>query len=111
MSEYRQREQAIRASRYELDRERHAQVTALDELLGETRLAAESERQRYEALLASERAQVVDKEAQYQAQLDEMAAGYQSLEASCASLEAEVRELGRFWPVRLRRWLRRRLGG
>ena len=111
MSEYRQREQAIRASRYELDRQRHAQVTALDELLGETRLAAESERQRYESLLASERAQVVDKEAQYQAQLEEMAAGYQSLEASCASLEKEVRELSRFWPVRLRRWLRRRLGG
>ena len=111
ISEYRQREQAIRASRYELDRQRHAQVTALDELLGETRLTAESERQRYEALLASERAQAADKEAQYQAQVEEMAAGYQSLEASCASLEREAQELNRFWPVRIRRWLQRRLGG
>ena len=111
ISEYRQREQASRASRYELDRQRHAQVTALDDLLRETREAAESERQRYEALLTSERAQVVDKEAQYQAQLEEMAAGYQSLETSCASLEREVLELNRFWPVRIRRWLQRRLSG
>ena len=117
INEYRQREQAIRASRYELDRQRHAQVNALDELLGETREGAESERQRYEALLTSERAQVADKEAQYQSQLEEMAAGYNSLEASCASLEAscaslekEVRELNRFWPVRIRRWLQRRFG-
>ena len=111
INEYRRREQALRASRYELDRQRHAQVTALDELLGETREGAESERQRYEALLTSERAQVADKEAQYQSQLEEMAAGYNSLEASCASLEKEVRELNRFWPVRIRRWLQRRLGG
>ena len=111
ISEYRQREQASRASRYALDRQRHAQVTALDELLGETREAAESERQRYEALLTSERAQTADKEAQYQAQVEEMAEGYKSLEASCASLEREVRELNRFWPVRIRRWLERRLGG
>ena len=110
INEYRRREQAIRASRYELDRQRHSQVTALDELLGETRVAAESERQRYEALLTSERAQVADKEAQYQSQLEEMAAGYNSLEASCASLEKEVRELNRFWPVRIRRWLQRRFG-
>jgi len=111
ISEYRQREQASRASRYALDRQRHAQVTALDELLGETREAAESERQRYEALLTSERAQAAEREAQYQNQLDEMAAGYQSLEASCASLEREVQALNRFWPVRIRRWLQRRLGG
>lgn len=111
ISEYRQREQASRASRYALDRQRHAQVTALDELLGETREAAESERQRYEALLTSERAQTADKEAQYQAQVKEMAEGYKSLEASCASLEREVQELNRFWPVRIRRWLQRRLGG
>lgn len=104
ISEYRQREQASRASRYALDRQRHAQVTALDELLGETREAAESERQRYEALLTSERAQTADKEAQYQAQVEEMAEGYKSL-------EREVRELNRFWPVRIRRWLERRLGG
>ena len=118
ISEYRQREQASRASRYELDRQRHAQVTALDVLLRETREAAESERQRYEALLSSERAQVADKEAQYQAQVEEMAEGYNSLQASCASLQAscaslekEVRELNRFWPVRIRRWLQRRFGG
>jgi len=111
ISEYRLREQASRASRYELDRQRHAQVTALDELLGETREAAESERQRYEALLTSERARAAEREAQYQAQLEEMAEGYKSLEASCASLEIEVQALNRFWPVRLRRWLQRRLGG
>lgn len=110
ISEYRQRERASRASRYELDRQRHAQVTALDDLLGETREAAESERQRYEAVLTSERAQVADKEAQYQVQLEEMAAGYKSLEAICASLEKEVRELNRLWPVRIRRWLQRRFG-
>ena len=104
IGEYRQREQAIRASRYELDRQRHAQVTALDELLGETRVAAESERQQYEALLTSERAQMADREAQYQTQLEEMAAGYKSL-------EKEVSELNRFWPVRIRGWLQRRLGG
>ena len=111
ISEYRRREQAGRASRYELDRQRHAQVTALDDLLRETREAAESERQHYEALLTSERAQTADKEAQYQAQLEEMAEGYKSLEASCASLEREVQALNRFWPVRIRRWLLRRLGG
>ena len=111
ISEYRHREQASRTSRYELDRQRHAQVAALDDLLRETREAAESERQRYEAVLTSERAQVADKEAQYLSQLEEMAAGYKSLEASCASLEKEVWELNRFWPVRIRRWLQRRLGG
>ena len=101
ISEYRQREQAGKASRYALDRQRHAQVTALDDLLRETREAAESERQRYEALLISERAQTADKESQYQAQLEEMAEGYKSL-------EGEVQELSRFWPVRIRRWLQRR---
>lgn len=104
ISEYRQREQAVRASRYELDRQRHAQVTALDDLLRETREAAESERQQYEALLTSERAQVAEREAQYQAQLNEMAAGYQSL-------EKKVQQLNRLWPVRVGRWLQRRLGG
>ena len=111
ISEYRQRERSVRGSRYELDRQRHAQVTALDELLGETREVAESERQRYEALLKSEREQAAEREAQYQAQVEEMAAGYQSLEASCASLEKEMQELNHFWPVRMRRWLQRRLGG
>ena len=125
ISEYRQREQAMRASRYELDRQRHAQVTALDDVLGDTREAADSERQRYEALLASERAQSADRDAQYQAKLEEMAAGYKSLEAShksleasyksleasCASLETEMHELNRFWSVRFWRWLQRRLGG
>ena len=104
IGEYRQREQASRASRYELDRQRHAQVTALDDLLRETREATELERQRYEDLLTSERAQVADREAQYQAQLEEMAAGYQSL-------EKEVLELNRLWTVRIFRWLQRRLGG
>ena len=104
ISEYRQREQASRASRYELDRQRHAQVTALDDLLRETREATELERHRYEDLLTSERAQVADREAQYQAQLEEMAAGYQSL-------EKEVLELNRLWTVRIFRWLQRRLGG
>ena len=104
ISEYRQREQAVRASRYELDRQRHAQVTALDDLLRETREAAESERQQYEALLTSERAQVAEREAQYQAQLNEMAAGYQSL-------EKKVQQLNRLWPVRVGRWLQRRFGG
>ena len=104
ISEYRQREQASRASRYELDRQRHAQVAALDDLLRETREAAESERQQYEALLTSERAQVAEREAQYQAQLNEMAAGYQSL-------EKKVQQLNRLWPVRVGRWLQRRLGG
>ena len=115
ISEYRQREQAIRTSRYELDRQRHAQVAGLDELLEETREAAESERQRYETLLASEREQVVGREAQYQAQLDEMAAGYRSLEASYrsletdrAALEAELMDLNRLWPVRAWRWMQRR---
>jgi GT2 family glycosyltransferase len=146
ISEYRQREQASRALRYELDRQRHAQVEALDDLLRETREAAESERQiydnllsetrqaaeserqrydyllsetrqaakserqRYEVLLTSERTLVADKEAQYQAQLEEMAAGYQSMEASCASLEKQLLELNRFWPVRIQRWLKRRFG-
>jgi hypothetical protein len=67
-------------------------------------VAAESERQRYEDLLTSERAQVADREAQYQAQLEEMAAGYRSL-------EKEVLELNRLWTVRIFRWLQRRLGG
>ncbi len=125
ISEYRQREQASRASRYELDRQRQEQVAALDDLLCETREAAESERQRYEVILTSEREQVADKEAQYQAQLEEMAAGYQSMEASYASreeqflelekefleLEKELLELNRFWPVRIQRWLKRRFGG
>ena len=40
---------------------------------------------------------------------EEMAAGYQSLEASCASLEKEVQELN---PALARgRWLQHRLGG
>ena len=111
ISEYRRREQAGKASRFELDRQRHSQVTALDELLGETREAAESERQRYEELLTSERAQSADREAQYQLQLEEMAVGYKSLEASCASLETEVQDLNRLWSVRFWRWLQRRLGG
>jgi GT2 family glycosyltransferase len=101
--EYRQREQAIKASRYELDRQRHAQVTALDDLLKETREAAESERQRYDALLTSERHQVATREGQYHAQLEEMAEGYRLL-------EAELGEVNRFWPVRARRWLQQKLG-
>ena len=101
--EYRQREQAIKASRYELDRQRHAQVTALDDLLKETREAAESERQRYDALLTSERYQVATREGQYHAQLEKMAEGYRAL-------EAELGEVNRFWPVRARRWLQQKLG-
>ena len=101
--EYRQREQAIKASRYELDRQRHAQVTALDDLLKETREAAESERQRYGSLLTSERDQAATREGQYHAQLEKMAEGYRAL-------EAELGEVNRFWPVRARRWLQQKLG-
>ena len=111
VSEYRQRERSVRGSRYELDRQRHEQVTALDNLLIEIREAAASERQRYEELLASERQHITDKESQYQAQLEEMAAGYRLLESSCRAAQTDLRELNRFWPVRLRRWLQRRLGG
>lgn len=108
--EYRQREQAIKASRYELDRQRHAQVTALDDLLKETREAAESERQRYDALLTSERYQVATREGQYHAQLEKMAEGYQKMAEGYRALEAELGEVNRFWPVRARRWLQQKLG-
>ena len=110
INEYRQREQTLRASRYELDRQRHAQVVKLDEILEETREVAESERRRYEELLATERQLVSDREAQYQAQLKEMAAGYRSLETSYHSIEAELADLNRFWPVRAWRWVRRKAG-
>lgn len=103
IDEYRRRERAIRASRYELDRQRHEQVTVLDELLHSTREEAKAEAQRYEALLVSQREDTTKSEAAYQKQLEKMAAGY-------AVLDEELQALQRFWPVRLRSWLLRRLG-
>ena len=109
ITEYRQREQAVKASRYELDRQRHAQVTALDDLLKETREAADSERQRYEALLTSQRNEASASGAQYQAQIDEMAQGYARLEAEVQRRESELRQLRRLWSVRFRSWVMRKL--
>ena len=96
LSESRARERAERASRYELDRQRHAQVIRLDQLLIETREAAKSEAGQYESMLTSVRAEAAAREAQYQAQVDEMAAEHQRLTG--------------FWIVRFWSGLMRRLG-
>ena len=103
LSESRARARAERASRYELDRQRHGQVTRLDQLLIETRDAAQAEAGQYESILQSERAEAAAREVQYQAQVDEMAAGY-------AALDAEHQRLTRFWVVRFWSGLMRRLG-
>ena len=96
IDEYRSRERSIRKSRYELDRQRHEQVSALDDLLRSTREEATAESERYEALLASQREETAANEVQYQKQLDSMA--------------LELQTLRQLWPVRLRNWLLRRLG-
>ena len=96
IDEYRQRERNVRRSRYELDRQRHEQVIALDKLLQSTREEARAEARRYEALLTSQRAETAANEAEYLQQLDQIA--------------FELQTLQRFWPVRLRNWLQRRLG-
>ena len=103
LSESRARERAERASRYELDRQRHDQVTRLDELLVTTRDTAQAEAVQYESILQSVRAEAAACEAQYQAQVDEMAAGY-------AALDSEHQRLTRFWVVRFWSGLMRRLG-
>ena len=103
LSESRARERAERVSRYELDRQRHDQVTRLDRLLIETREAAKSEAGQYESMLTSVRAEALAREAQYQAQVDEMAGGY-------AALDTEHQRLTRFWVVRFWGDLMRRLG-
>jgi GT2 family glycosyltransferase len=103
LSESRARERAERACRYELDRQRHDQVTRLDELLVTTRDAAKAEAGQYESILQSVRAEAAAREAQYQAQVDEMAAGY-------AALNTEHQRLTRFWVVRIWSGLMRRLG-
>ena len=104
IDEYRSRERSIRKSRYELDRQRHEQVSALDDLLRSTREEATAESERYEALLTSQREDAAASEAAYQKHIRSMADGY-------AKLEEELNGLQRFWPVRLRNWLLRRLGG
>ena len=101
IAEYRTREQNTRQSRYELDRQRHEQVIALDRLLQSTREEAMAEASRYEALLTSQREDTAASEAEYHSQINEMAAGY-------ASLERELQALQLFWPVRLKNWLQRR---
>ena len=103
IDEYRRRERNLRQSRYELDRQRHQQVIALDKLLQSTREEAMAEASQYEALLTSERQDSAASEAEYHRQINEMAAGY-------ASLERELQTMQRFWPVRLRNWLQRRFG-
>ena len=103
LSESRARERAERASGYELDRQRHDQVTRLDELLVTTRDAAQAEAGQYESILQSERAEAAAREVQYQAQVDEMAEGY-------AALDAEHQRLTRFWVVRFWSGFMRRLG-
>ena len=103
LSESRVRERAERASRYELDRQRHDQVTRLDELLVTTRDTAQAEAVQYESILQSVRAEAAAREAQYQAQVDDMAAGY-------AALNTEHQRLTRFWVVRFWSGLMRRLG-
>ncbi len=103
LSESRDREQAERAFRYQLDRQRHDQVTHLNQLLIETREAAKSEAGQYESILTSVRAEAAAREAQYQAQVEEMAAGY-------AALDTEHQRLTRFWVVRFWGDLMRRLG-
>lgn len=103
IDEYRLRERSLRAARYELDRQRHNQIMDLDGLLQSTREEAASRAERYEALLKSQREDTAANEVEYQKKLDEMAEGY-------AALERELQTLQRFWPVRLRNWLLRRLG-
>ena len=110
LSESRARERAERASRYALDRQRHDQVTRLDELLVTTRDTAQAEAVQYESILQSVRAEAAAREAQYQAQeaqyqaqVDDMAAGY-------AALNTEHQRLTRFWVVRFWSGLMRRLG-
>jgi GT2 family glycosyltransferase len=103
IDEYRRRERNLRQSRYALDRQRHEQVVALDKLLQSTREEAIAEARRYEALLTSQRQDTAASEIEYHRQINEMAVG-------CASLERELQTLQRFWPVRLRNWLKRRFG-
>ena len=103
VDEYRRRERKLRQSRYALDRQRHEQVVALDKLLQSTREEAMAEASRYEALLTSQRQDTAASEVEYHRQINEMAAGY-------ASLQRELQTLQRFWPVRLRNWLHRKLG-
>jgi len=54
-------------------------------------------------LLSSQRAETAAAESQYQTQLESMAAEYQAI-------SNELSQLNRFWPVRARNWLLRRLG-
>ena len=96
IDEYRRRERNLRQSRYELDRQRHEQVIALDTLLQSTREDARAEAERYEALLTAQREETAANEAEYQKQLD--------------SIALELQTLRQLWPVRLRNWLLRRLG-
>jgi hypothetical protein len=96
ITEYRSRERRALSERYTLDRQRHEQVTELDALLQQTRQSAREEAERYEALLSEQRAETATAELKYQQQITGMA--------------EELQGLRRFWPVRVRNWLLRKLG-
>ena len=103
IKEYQRRERLTKDSLHALDRERHEQVVALQGLLHTTRESAKEEGERYQALLSSQREETAAAESQYQTQLESMAAEYQAI-------SNELSQLNRFWPVRVRNWLLRRLG-
>jgi GT2 family glycosyltransferase len=96
ITEYRSRERRALSERYTLDRQRHEQVTELDALLQQTRQSASEEAERYEVLLSEQRAETATAELKYQQQITGMA--------------EELQGLRRFWPVRVRNWLLRKLG-
>ena len=139
LSEYRKRERAARAARYELDRQREEQVAVLEGLLHTTRESAREEGERYQALLSSQRAEAAAAEDKYLTQLQstresareegeryhalmsaqraeaaEAESQYQSqlerMEAENKAIESQLSQLNRFWPVRVCNWLLRRLG-
>ena len=112
LSEYRRRLLGERDARYKLDKDRHQQVQALDELLQDARQHVVEEAQRYEQILANVRAEAAQTDSKYAAQIEQMAQGYAELEAQTREAEAQIRSLSealdslnRNWLVRLYRWL------
>ena len=74
------------------------------------RESAREEGERYQALLSSQRAEAAEAESQYQTQLEQMATQLERMAAENKAFESQLSQLNRFWPVRVRNWLLRRLG-
>lgn len=117
IGEVRARAKKEREARYAVDLARHQQVTALDQVLQETRRSAAAESEQYRQLLNELRSeasastqQFQEREQQYLQQIAEMAEGYEALRSAHEQLNQAHQQLTNVWFIRVWRALRRGLG-